>query len=1129
MSRWIVVMVLALYCLRRSIGLSVLAMGAIGGWVVPAIAQSLIVPDTTLGAESSIVQPRVDGTLQYDVITGGATRGTGLFHSFSQFSVGDRLNAQFSVSPTIQNIFARVTGGDVSRIDGLLGTGIDNGTTLGASPASLFLLNPNGVIFGPNAKLDLAGSFLATTASGFKFAGGAEFSAVNPQTAPLLTVSVPTGLQFGQQVGGIEVNGARLQTSSVGHSLSLIGGQVKITDSQLFGFAGQLDVGAVGAGETIALSPVQSSWQADYTGVQNFLDIQVNQSTLFIGAIDIPSVLPVSLQLQGRNMAINNSTVSSFYTEIKQPTSQVGTLKLIANGTISLDDAKVSTGTDGSINNSDIFIKARSFIANNGTYLLGGGNGALGGGNIKIEASDKVEIKALSDKPSYVFTVNQGAGDQSSGNVVIETAQLNILDGSRINTLLIGKGKAGDIEVNASGDVTIARGNRFLGGISSTTLDDSQGKTGDITIRAKNLSLLDGGLVRLSSFNDFDTGLINLQIKDKILISGSTKEGIGSYIGNSRDSVNLSTQDTSLNREQAVGIKIQSTSLTLQDGGIIETISSVNSDSKSIIIDTSDSLIIKGATRNRVNRPTFNGFLDSKISSTKLNGIGSGGDITIRTRSVQVLDGAGIESDINAYSNETPGIQIPRTPGDVFQGKSGDILIEASDSVLVQGNSIEPIFVNPNLYSSSRISSSVGATGNAQGGKVSIKTKDLRVLDGGQIRSDILNRGQAGSVEIVARGNIVLSGKGKTELRGYSSSISSAASIQSSGNAGKVQVQASSLNILDGAGIFASTRGTGNAGSAVVDVQGDILISGISSVGDTSGISSSANSLRGQERADYIGRTKDLRFGSLLPEDEVGNGGNVQITGNSLRLTNGGIIGARSDGKGVAGNININLRGNLIADGGEIKTTSEQTAGGNVDLTARAIVLRNNSNIKTNIGSGSGSGGNIQLKADGIVLLDDSDILAFAKDGQGGNISLRTPALLTRTYRPSDPAADLLTLDTNGFVDINATGATSGIITLPDLNPLQNNRPELAQGLLDADQALSRSCLARNPKTGKFYITGAGGVPLQPGDPSLSSYSTLPVASSTTEFTQIVEADGFYPMENGKMTIGKSCQTAQSR
>jgi filamentous hemagglutinin family protein len=262
---------------KRLIGCLLVTVGTIGLPLRSAIAQSVIVPDDTLGAERSIVQLRTDGTLQYDVITGGATRGTGLFHSFSQFNVGDRLSARFSVSPAIQNIFARVTGGDVSRIDGFLGTGIDNGTMLGASPASLFLLNPNGVIFGPNAKLDLAGSFLATTASGFKFAGGAEFGAVNPQAAPLLTVSVPIGLQFGAKVGAIEVNGARLIPATDAKSLSLIGGEVKILNSTLATISGQLDVGAVGANESVGLVPLTFGWKANYDGVQKFQDIQVDR------------------------------------------------------------------------------------------------------------------------------------------------------------------------------------------------------------------------------------------------------------------------------------------------------------------------------------------------------------------------------------------------------------------------------------------------------------------------------------------------------------------------------------------------------------------------------------------------------------------------------------------------------------------------------------------------------------------------------------------------------------------------------------------------------------------------------------------------------------------------------------
>jgi large exoprotein involved in heme utilization and adhesion len=164
---------------------------------------------------------------------------------------------------------------------------------------------------------------------------------------------------------------------------------------------------------------------------------------------------------------------------------------------------------------------------------------------------------------------------------------------------------------------------------------------------------------------------------------------------------------------------------------------------------------------------------------------------------------------------------------------------------------------------------------------------------------------------------------------------------------------------------------------------------------------------------------------------------------------------------------------------------------------------------------------NINLIAkSGIVLLDDSDLLAFARDGQGGNISLFTRALLTRTYKPSDPAANLETLDKNSFVDINATGRTSGIITLPEFNPLQNNRPEITPSLIDTDNILSRSCLTRNPKTGKFVITGTGGLPIQPIDPQISTYSTLPVSTNTT----LVEADNLY--KNGQIVLAKACLAA---
>uniref|UniRef100_A0ACD5H1R8 Filamentous hemagglutinin N-terminal domain-containing protein n=1 Tax=Desertifilum tharense IPPAS B-1220 TaxID=1781255 RepID=A0ACD5H1R8_9CYAN len=44
-------------------------------------------------------------------------------------------------TPNISTIFSRVTGGSFSRIDGLIQTSNGN------QPVSLFLLNPNGIVF----------------------------------------------------------------------------------------------------------------------------------------------------------------------------------------------------------------------------------------------------------------------------------------------------------------------------------------------------------------------------------------------------------------------------------------------------------------------------------------------------------------------------------------------------------------------------------------------------------------------------------------------------------------------------------------------------------------------------------------------------------------------------------------------------------------------------------------------------------------------------------------------------------------------------------------------------------------------------------------------------------------------
>ena len=165
------------------------------------LVQAQIISDGTLPTPTKVT---TQNSLDF-IITNGSQVGNNLFHSFREFSIPTEGSAFFDNALDIQNIISRVTGGSISDIDGFIKT---NGST------NLFLLNPNGIIFGSNASLNINGSFLTTTANSLLFEDGNQFSATADQTTPLLTVSIPSGLQLGNSTQPIYIQESNLQVAT---------------------------------------------------------------------------------------------------------------------------------------------------------------------------------------------------------------------------------------------------------------------------------------------------------------------------------------------------------------------------------------------------------------------------------------------------------------------------------------------------------------------------------------------------------------------------------------------------------------------------------------------------------------------------------------------------------------------------------------------------------------------------------------------------------------------------------------------------------------------------------------------------------------------------------------------------
>ncbi len=199
-----------------------------------ALAQTII-PDNSLPDNSAITETGALITIEK-----GTTAGNNLFHSFQEFSLPTNNTALFNNNANIQNIFTRVTGEGISHIDGVIKT---NGT------ANLYLINPNGLIFGENAALDVGGAFIGSTASEINFGDNNYYSAVNPNNPPLLNITAPIGLGFSKEPGNIINQSRNGLAVTPGQTLKLIGGNIDLSGGSLTAKGGSIELRAILNGE----------------------------------------------------------------------------------------------------------------------------------------------------------------------------------------------------------------------------------------------------------------------------------------------------------------------------------------------------------------------------------------------------------------------------------------------------------------------------------------------------------------------------------------------------------------------------------------------------------------------------------------------------------------------------------------------------------------------------------------------------------------------------------------------------------------------------------------------------------------------------------------------------------------
>ncbi|MBE9182583.1 filamentous hemagglutinin N-terminal domain-containing protein [Oculatella sp. LEGE 06141] len=966
-------------------------------WATTALAQRRPIADETLGNEQTIVTPAtaIRGR-PGDRIEGGARRGGNLFHSFRDFQV-DAGRAVYFVDPGVNNILGRVTGDLLSEILGTLGV-------LGGD-ANLFLINPNGIIFGENARLDVGGSFVATTANAIGFGNQGFFDVADPNAPPLLTVQ-PSAFLFNQINPGAIENQSRASLGDDGlgnqvfglevpnrQNLVFLGGSV-VNRGDLNAFGGRVELGSVGGFGTVGLATDGSlSFPSEIARA----DVRITDGS----QIDVASNNRGNIVINARNIDISGGSLlrAGIFSGLGTVDSQAGDVVLNGTGEIQVRQSSLITnnvGANGIGSSGNVYITAGSLFITEGASLQAITRGQGDAGDVIIEADDRVVFDD-GNAFSTVGDVNfNGEAVGNGGNVEIYTDSLEVRNGAQLQASTFGQGNAGNVIVEADDRVVFA-GTSTDGELPSAAFStvglvnfsgEAVGNGGNVEIYTDSLEVLNGAQLQASTFGQGDAGDVIIRADDRVVFDdGFAFSSVGAInfsgeaVGNggnveiytdSLEALNGAQLEAStFGQGNAGNVIIRADDRVVFDDGFA--FSSVGEGSVgnggNININTSVLSVLNGAqlaasTRGQGNAGNVIIRADDRVvfddatafSRVEEGGVGNGGNINIDTSVLSVLNGARLTASTRG------------------QGNAGNVIIRADDRV---------VFDDSTAFSTVGDTSFDGvAVGD--GGNVEIYTDSLEVLNGAQLQASTFGQGDAGDVIIEADDRVVFAG---TSADGeLPSAAFSRVGEGSVGNGGNINIDTNALSVLNGARLTASTRGQGNAGNVIIRADDRVVFDdslAFSTVGDIS-------------------------FDGVA----VGDGGNVEIYTDSLEVRNGAQLQASTFGQGDAGDVIIEADDRVVFAGtsadGEFPSAAITRVeeggvgnGGNINIDTNAFVVRNSAQLLADT-RGWGRAGNIQITADTVSLNGvgragrSSGLFtstASTAIGRGGNITVRADSI----------------------------------------------------------------------------------------------------------------------------------------